>query len=91
VAYLVQVLEGALRCLRPGGKIFLGDLRSLPLLRAFHTSVQLHKAASSLPVSELQQLVEKEITQEKELVIDPALFDTLRRHFPQNQPCRCSA
>jgi len=67
VAYLVQVLEGALRCLRPGGKIFLGDLRSLPLLRAFHTSVQLHKAASSLPVSELQQLVEKEITQEKEL------------------------
>jgi len=83
VNYLVRVLEGAIKCLKPGGTIFLGDLRSLPLLRALHTSVQVHTAPSSLTVSELQRRVQKRIAQEKELVIDPALFTLLRRHLPQ--------
>ncbi len=83
VDYFVRVLEGALKCLKPGGSIFLGDLRNLPLLRALHTSVQLHTSPASLPVSELQRRVQKRIAQEKELVIDPALFTLLRTRLPQ--------
>jgi len=83
VEYLVKVLEGAVKRLKPGGTIFLGDLRSLPLLRAHHTSGQLHAAPSSLPLTELQRRVQKGISQEKELVIDPAFFTVLRLHLPQ--------
>jgi len=83
VDYFVRVLEGAFKCLKPGGSIFLGDLRSLPLLRVLHTSVEVHTSPPSLPVSELQRRVQNRIAQEKELVIDPALFTLLRSRLPQ--------
>jgi amino acid adenylation domain-containing protein len=83
VEYLVKVLENAVKRLKPGGTIFLGDLRSLPLLRTLHSSAQLHTASSSLPLTELQRRVQKAIAQEKELVIDPAFFTVLRGHLPQ--------
>ncbi|HEX2092144.1 MAG TPA: amino acid adenylation domain-containing protein, partial [Longimicrobiaceae bacterium] len=41
VEYLLRVLEGAAAAVRPGGRIFVGDVRSLPLLEAFHASVEL--------------------------------------------------
>jgi SAM-dependent methyltransferase len=40
IGYLVQVLESALQRVVPGGAIFVGDVRSLPLLEAFHLAVQ---------------------------------------------------
>jgi amino acid adenylation domain-containing protein len=83
VDYLVRVLEGAVKVVKPGGAIFLGDLRSLRLLDAFHTSVQLHAARPSASVSELRQRAEKEVAQEKELALDPGLFALLRSHLPQ--------
>ena len=39
--YLLRVLEGCFGLLRPGGAVLLADLRSLPLLGAFHASVEL--------------------------------------------------
>jgi 2-polyprenyl-3-methyl-5-hydroxy-6-metoxy-1,4-benzoquinol methylase len=36
VDYLVRVLEGAVRRTAPGGIVFVGDVRSLPLIEAFH-------------------------------------------------------
>jgi len=83
VDYLVRVLEGALKCLKPGGSIFLGDLRSLPLLKVLHASVEVHTSPASLPVSELLQRAQKRIADEKDLVIDPALFTVLRNRLPQ--------
>ena len=82
VDYLLRVLEGAFKCLKPGGSIFLGDLRSLPLLRVLHTSVEIHTSPPSLPVSELQRQAQQRIAQEKELVLDPALFTVLRSRLP---------
>ena len=81
VEYLLKVLEQAISAVRPGGFILLADLRSLPLLRAFHTSVQLHKAEAGLPVSELKQRVRKQTLQETELLIDPEFFPALREHY----------
>ncbi len=83
IDYLTSVLEGAVRATAPGGFIFIGDVRSLPLLQAFHASVQLEQAESSLTRSELQQLVQMQIFQETELVIDPDFFSAIKQSFPQ--------
>ncbi|WP_375501013.1 amino acid adenylation domain-containing protein [uncultured Nostoc sp.] len=83
IDYLIRVLEGAVRATAPGGFIFIGDVRSLPLLQAFHASVQLEQAESSLTRSELQQQVQMQIFQETELVIDPAFFSAIKQDFPQ--------
>ncbi|HEX6292585.1 MAG TPA: amino acid adenylation domain-containing protein [Herpetosiphonaceae bacterium] len=82
VDYLLHVLEGALRVVAPGGAIFLGDLRSLPLLEAFHTSVDLHRAQPTLSADHLYQRAQKRLSQEQELALDPALFSALQRHYP---------
>jgi amino acid adenylation domain-containing protein len=83
VDYLLRVLESAAKKLRPGGAIFVGDVRSLPLLETFHASVQLHKAPSSLSRTDLAQRVRRGVDQEEELIIDPALFTALRDRLPQ--------
>ncbi|MEG4197139.1 amino acid adenylation domain-containing protein [Microcoleus sp. Pol12A5] len=83
IDYLVQVLEGAVKATAPGGFIFIGDVRSLPLLAAFHASVQLYQAEPSLSGEQLQQRVQMQIFQETELVIDPDFFSALKHRFPQ--------
>ncbi len=83
VVYLLRVLEGAVRATRSGGSVFVGDVRSLPLLEAFHTSVELAKASDSLSPEELQRLVRKRIADEEELILDPAFFAALQEHLPR--------
>lgn len=72
--YLLQVLEQAVRVTEHGGHIFIGDVRSLPLLRAYHASVQLYKASPKMPLEELRQRIRKLEQSEEELVLDPAFF-----------------
>lgn len=81
--YLLQVLTGAIETLNSEGLLFIGDVRSLPLLQAFHTSVQFHQASATLERSQLQHRVQRAIFEETELVIDPAFFVALRQQFPQ--------
>ena len=50
--YLLQVLKHAVRATSPEGQIFIGDVRSLPLLRAYHASVQLYKASPEMPLED---------------------------------------
>jgi amino acid adenylation domain-containing protein len=81
VDYLVRVLDGAVRVLRPGGSIYVGDVRSMPLLEAFHTSVLMHKAAADLPIPLFRQRISDAMGRERELVLSPELFeDFARRH-----------
>jgi SAM-dependent methyltransferase/acyl carrier protein len=80
---LLRVIDGALRVLAPGGTIFLGDLRSYPLLYALHTSVQLFRAADELTVGELRERIQRDVQQEQELTIDPALWSYLQDLYPQ--------
>ncbi len=49
VDYLRQVLRGAIALTAPTGAIFVGDVRSAPLLPAFHASVELHRPTSCPP------------------------------------------
>jgi amino acid adenylation domain-containing protein len=81
--YFMKVLDGAVNAVRPGGAVFVGDVRSLPLLEAFHTSVEMFKADDGLSRDELRQRVQKGIRQEGELLIDPEFFEAARQHWPQ--------
>ena len=80
--YLVGVLDGAVRAVKPGGAIFLGDIRSGPLLKAFHAAVQLEQAPASLPSAELQQRIQRAVNRERELTISADFFNALRKHLP---------
>jgi amino acid adenylation domain-containing protein len=82
VDYLVKVLEGAVAAVAPGGSVFVGDVRSLPLLEALHASVELHRASGSLPAAELARRVGRRTADEEELVIDPGLFLALAHRLP---------
>ncbi|MDV2992591.1 MAG: Chondramide synthase cmdD [Chroococcidiopsis sp. SAG 2025] len=81
VDYLLQVLEQAIHTVAPGGFVFIGDVRSLPLLSAFHAAVQLERADNTVSREHLQQQVQTAIFQETELAIDPAFFHALKQHL----------
>ncbi|MDQ1592735.1 MAG: hypothetical protein QOG71_3362 [Pyrinomonadaceae bacterium] len=83
VEYLLEVLRGAARAVRPGGFVFVGDVRSFPLLHAFHASVQLERAAPALSRTQLQQRVREHLAQEEELAIAPGFFTSLKTHVPE--------
>jgi amino acid adenylation domain-containing protein/non-ribosomal peptide synthase protein (TIGR01720 family) len=83
VAYLLQVLRAATRLVRPGGFVFVGDVRCLPLLEVFHTSVQWFKAPEGISPDELRLRVNERLARDQELVIDPLLFYALPKHEPR--------
>ncbi len=80
--YLLRVLKGVVARLAPGGRIFLGDLRSLPLLEAFHASVQLQQADEAMTLDDLRERVAVAVRQERELALHPALFAAISRLLP---------
>jgi amino acid adenylation domain-containing protein len=81
--YLVEVLRGAAHAASSGGTIFIGDVRSLSLLRALKTAVELHHASDSLPVDLLMQRAQKQLSRESELLLDPLFFSAVRQEIPQ--------
>jgi len=75
--YLRAVLVGALRLVRPGGRVFLGDVRSLPLLEALHCSTLLDALPAGASVAELAALAAHQAAQEDELAVAPGFFTAL--------------
>jgi amino acid adenylation domain-containing protein/non-ribosomal peptide synthase protein (TIGR01720 family) len=72
--YLETVLDGAVACLRPGGSLFVGDVRNHALLEAFHLSVELDRAPPGLSVVDLRGRIRRRVEMEQELLVDPAWF-----------------
>ncbi|KJH70631.1 non-ribosomal peptide synthetase [Aliterella atlantica] len=83
IDYLVNVLAKVVTLVKSGGRIFIGGVRSLPLLEAFHASVQLDRALDSLTADKFKQRVQEHLYADNELVIDPALFAAIKQHIPQ--------
>ncbi|HEX3559471.1 MAG TPA: amino acid adenylation domain-containing protein [Pyrinomonadaceae bacterium] len=81
--YLLRVLEGALKVVKPGGSIFLGDVRNLSLQEAFYVSVELHQSATSLSTEELWRRAQRRAAHEQELLIDPTFFAALKKQYPE--------
>jgi amino acid adenylation domain-containing protein len=75
--YLLRVMREAVRVVSHAGKIFIGDVRHLGLLRMFHTAVQLGRSAQTIGVRQLRVRIERSVAQEKELLIDPVFFEAL--------------
>ncbi len=81
-SYLSELLESAWRLLRPGGRMLIGDVRDLTLLRAFHLSVQLFRQAGEDPQALLGSVTEY-VETESELCLAPAYFLALDGRLPE--------
>lgn len=79
--YLIQVLTAALQAVAPGGVIFVGDIRSLPLLPAFHSWMKFFQADPGMACDQLQAEIARSLFEEPELVIDPRFFYQLPDRF----------
>ncbi|MEV7097596.1 amino acid adenylation domain-containing protein [Amycolatopsis sp. NPDC051045] len=75
VGYLAEVLRTAAARVRPGGVLFLGDLRNLRSLRAFRTATELRHGRRDAAA------VDQAIAREGELVLDPDFFPALAREL----------
>ncbi|MFJ9967582.1 amino acid adenylation domain-containing protein [Streptomyces avermitilis] len=80
--YLAGVLGSAMELLAPGGRIFLGDVRNLRLIRSLRTAVQLHRASTAAQPADVRRAVEHDLLLEKELLVAPEFFTTLRTRMP---------
>ena len=83
VEYLLDVLGHAIDAVADGGAVFVGDVRSFPLLEAFHVAVQVHQASPGLAGPELAERVRRAVAQEQELLLSPAFFEALGRQYPR--------
>lgn len=81
--YLEKVIEGAAKCIKNSGAIFLGDVRSLPLLETFHASVEYYKNGHHSGAEELKRRVSSRVWAERELIVDPKFFYALAQRLPQ--------
>lgn len=82
VGYLTRVLEKATGVLKPGGRIFVGDVLSLPLLKVYSTSVELFQAADTATVVEVREKIRQRIRQQPHLLLSPAYFLWLQKNVP---------
>ncbi|MBA2811537.1 amino acid adenylation domain-containing protein [Streptomyces sp. KM273126] len=74
--YLLDTVRNALSTLRPGGMIYLGDVRDLRQLRPFHLAVERAQAGPQDVVRDLVWRLEQRELTEAELVVAPHLFWT---------------
>jgi amino acid adenylation domain-containing protein len=81
--YLLSVIEGAIEAVSDRGKIFIGDVRNLHLLEAFHTAVQFYRVPDQLSIQDLRQQIQKSINTEGELLLDPDFFIAIKQKFPR--------
>jgi SAM-dependent methyltransferase/acyl carrier protein len=80
--YLTRVLEQAVGMVRPGGVVFVGDVRNLQWLEAFHASIELVQAPSETPVPEFRRRVQERVSADPELVIAPEYFEAFGERVP---------
>lgn len=80
--YLLDVIAGLLDRVGERGSIFLGDIRSLPLLATYHATVEHHRTRTA-DRRELHARVGQAQVRDNELVLHPRFFSELRAVFPR--------
>ncbi|MDC0712950.1 amino acid adenylation domain-containing protein [Stigmatella sp. ncwal1] len=81
--YLARALESASARVSTGGFIFVGDVRNLRLLEAFHASIVLAQSSGTLEPHALKERVARRMAAEEELVLDPGFFWSLKQRIPR--------
>ncbi|MFI5778753.1 amino acid adenylation domain-containing protein [Nocardia sp. NPDC051570] len=87
--YLRTVLTDAVRAVRPGGAVFVGDIRSVEMLPEFHAAVQLHRAAAHQTVDEVRSAIARRREDESELCLSPVFFAELATSLDGIGEARC--
>ncbi|HEY0168775.1 MAG TPA: amino acid adenylation domain-containing protein [Jatrophihabitans sp.] len=72
--YLSDTVRGALAALRPGGVLYLGDVRDLRALPAFHAAVERARSTAETDIRDVTWRIQERALTENELVVDPLLF-----------------
>ncbi|GHJ41948.1 non-ribosomal peptide synthetase [Streptomyces sp. TS71-3] len=73
--YLRRVLAEAVRVAGPEGAVFVGDVRDLALLPAFHADTQLRRAPALSPAREVAAASARALAEERELCLTPGFFE----------------
>ncbi|MFG1972826.1 amino acid adenylation domain-containing protein [Nonomuraea fuscirosea] len=81
--HLVRVVAGAARLLRPGGQVFLGGLRSLPMREVAWTAELLRVMKPDTPCEIARQALVRRVAAEEGLALDPAFFPALVERIPE--------
>ncbi|WP_188316812.1 class I SAM-dependent methyltransferase [Solihabitans fulvus] len=81
VPYLWSVLDSAWDLLAPDGVLFVGDVRSQPLLTAYHAESVLATAPRA-PAAQVLAHARRRAAQDPELVISPELFSRWADRHP---------
>jgi amino acid adenylation domain-containing protein len=79
---LTEVIVKSLQLIGSKGKIFIGDIRNLRLMRHLHASVQLHRARANGTAADLRRDVWRSCVEDPELVVDPEYFRAIVSSFP---------
>jgi len=75
--HLRRACRSALRLLHRGGRLWIGDVRSLPLLEALHLAAELRWAPDDMPTNQLRRRVAERVAHDPELAVHPAFFQDL--------------
>ncbi|HTZ45331.1 MAG TPA: amino acid adenylation domain-containing protein, partial [Jatrophihabitans sp.] len=75
--YLHEVLTEAVRVAGPRGAVWIGDVRDLDLVEAFHTDVELARSPALATVAEVRRGVARRLAAERELCLSAEFFTGL--------------
>ncbi|EID56595.1 non-ribosomal peptide synthetase [Saccharomonospora xinjiangensis] len=81
--YLRRVIAQALRLVADGGAVFVGDVRALHLFDTYHADVELRRDDPGRTAAQARARIRLAAAQDRELILDPAFFDVLRREHPR--------
>jgi amino acid adenylation domain-containing protein/non-ribosomal peptide synthase protein (TIGR01720 family) len=77
--YLKEVLLRAVNVTSEGGRVFIGDVRSLPLYEHFQVWLELERESSSKKLLEVARTIRERMAKCEELLLAPAFFWELQR------------
>jgi amino acid adenylation domain-containing protein len=77
VDYVLAVMAKLLPLVREGGRFFIGDVRNLRLLEAFHAGVQVQRASPRTSSVQIADWSARQRTRDGELLLDPDFFIAL--------------
>ena len=83
IDYLDGVIREAVKWIKPGGYLFLGDVRHLSLLKTFQASVEFFQAKDTDTRDQVWRRLSNRLYLEQELVIDPHFFTLLTAEVPE--------
>jgi amino acid adenylation domain-containing protein len=81
-AYLLQVIEGAVKSVAQGGCVFIGDMQGKSTLRMHHTFDQFPRSSADNTVADFKKIIDRRLFIEDEFMADPAYFYLLPQLIP---------